>query len=288
MNKLLPHRLLSLLMLYLAMLVMPATPALAEKLSPSVAESLVKESGLADQLPSIAPSVAAGLTLNPGFAGNLGEAQLQMVLKAFSNAYAPQTLAAGIAAELPAQLKPADARAALAWFQSDLGRKITGLEDAASKTVSDSTAMEQAQELYQRLSPRRGERYERLAKASEVAESSAQLLINTSTGTAYGVAATAAAGAPPDIEEIRRELSRNRDEMIATLRIQFNVLFAAAYQPLPETELDQYIAFVESPAGAAFHKAMAVAIDRTMIKAAKEAGRQIGEAARAGKAKTPA
>lgn len=285
----LPRRLLWLLALGLSLLAVQAIPAAAaNKLSPQAAEALVKDSGLADQLPAIAPSVAAGLTLNPGFASNLGEDQLQILLKAFANAYAPLRLSADISTELAGQLKPAAAQEALTWFQSELGRRITALEDTASKTASDSTAMEQAQELYQRLSPRRAERYERLAKASEVAESSAQLLINTSTGTAYGVASTTGAASPPNLDEIRGEYARNRTEMTEALRIQFVVLFASAYQSLPETELDQYIAFVESPSGMAFHKAMAVAIDRAMVKAAKEAGKQVSEAVRAKKAQTPA
>jgi len=289
MTKLLSRRLLSLLALALPLLAVQAVPATAgDKLTPQAAEVLVRESGLADQLPSIAPSVAAGLTLNPGFASNLGEEQLQIVLKAFANAYAPLRLSADISAELAGQLKSAAAQEALIWFQSDLGRKITALEDTASRTASDSTAMEQAQTLYQRLPPRRAERYERLAKASEVAESSAQLLINTSAGTAYGVASTTGAASPPNLDEIRSEYAHNRAEMTEALRIQFTVLFASAYQSLPETELDQYIAFVESPSGQALHKAMAVAIDRAMVKAAKEAGKQVGEAVRTQKAQTPA
>ena len=101
------------------------------------AEALVKASGLADQLPSIAPSVATGLTTNPGFASNLSEEQLQIVLHAFSNAYAPTRLAADIAAELPAGLKQDAGQEALNWFESDLGRKITALEDASSKAAAD-------------------------------------------------------------------------------------------------------------------------------------------------------
>lgn len=284
MNKLLPRRLLSMLTLLLSMLLVQGLPAAAaDKLTPQLAEALVTQSGLAAQLPSIAPSVAAGLTLNPGFASNLSEDQLQIMLKAFSNAYAPLRLSMDIAAELPGQLKEADGQEALRWFESQLGRKITALEDQASEGASDSTLMEQALDLYQRLPPRRAERYERLVKASEVAESSAQLLINTSTGTTYGVASTAAATSPPDLEEIRREYARNREEMVNTLRSQFSVLFASAYQSLAETELDQYIAFVESPAGSAFHKAMAAAIDRAMVKAAKDAGKQIADAVRSQK-----
>ena len=277
MSKLLPCRPLSMLML-LSMLLLPSLPAMAaDKLTVQQAGALVTQSGLEAQLPSIAPSVAAGLTLNPGFASNLSEDKLQLVLKAFSNAYSPLRLSMDIAAELPGQLRQADGQEALLWFESELGRKITALEDRASEAASDSTVMEQALDLYQRLPPRRAERYERLVKASAVAESSAQLLINTSTGTAYGVASTAAASSP-DFEEIRGEYARHREEMVNTLRGQFSVLFASAYQSLAEAELDQYIAFVESPAGSAFHKAMATAIDRAMVKAAKDAGKQIADA----------
>lgn len=288
MNKLLlPRRLLSMLTLGLSVLAMPLQAAPA-KLTAQTAEALVKASGLTDQLPSIAPSVATGLTTNPGFASNLSEEQLQIVLHAFSNAYAPTRLAADIAAELPAGLKQDAAQEALKWFESDLGRKITALEDASSKAAADPATLEQAQELYQRLSPRRIERYQRLIKASDVAESSAQLVIDTAIGTTYGVASTTGSTTPPNLDEIRTEISRKREDMVEQLRGQFSVLFASAYQSLPESELDEYLAFVESPSGQAFHKAMAAAIDRALIKAAREAGKQIGDAVRAKKGQSAA
>lgn len=283
-------RWLSMLALGLSVLVATALPlpASAAKVSAEMADALVSKSGLADQLPSIAPSVATGLTTHPGFASNLGEQELQIVLKAFSRAFAPTRLAAEISADLQGRLKPEVAKAALQWLESDVGRKITALEDTAARQAADSTAMERAQELYQRLSPRRAERYERLAKASEVAESSAQLLVNTSVATAYGVASTTGSKTPPDLDLIRREYARNREDLVDTLRGQFNVLFASAYETLPEGELDAYLAFVESPQGRSYHQAMSAAIEQAMVKATRDAGQQIGDAIRAAKGQTGA
>lgn len=65
-------------------------------------------------------------------------------------------------------------------------------------------------------------------------------------------------------------------------------MFASVYQSLPETELDRYLAFAESPSGKAYHTALTDAIDVALVGAAREAGRLIGEAKRAAKVQSDA
>ena len=252
----------------------PATAA--DKISEKTAAALVQESGLGDQLPTIPAGIEAGLNVNPETATKLTEAQLETLRATLRDSYSPAKLTAGLVAELPALIGPAAAKEALAWLQSDVGKKITALEDAAAKTAGDSEVFAEAQKLFERLPPRRIDRYVRLIQATHVADGSANLLINVTLGTVVGEAAAGAPGKPlPNLDEVRKQLDENRPQMIESINSQFLVLFGSAYQALPENELDQYLAFSESKSGIEYSKAMIAALDKAMTRCAIESGREI-------------
>lgn len=250
--------------------------AAADKISEKTAAALVQESGLGDQLPTIPAGIEAGLNVKPEAAAQLTEAQLETLRGILAESYSPAKLTASLITELPALIGPVAAKDALAWLQSDVGKKITALEDAAAKTAGDSEVFAEAQKLFERLPPRRVDRYVRLIQATHVADGSANLIINVTLGTIVGAAAAGAPGKPlPNLDEVRKQLDENRPQMIESINSQFLVLFGSAYQALPENELDQYLAFSESKSGIEYSKAMIAALDKAMTRAAVESGREI-------------
>ena len=275
------------LLLGAALLIGAGQALAAERISTETAAAIADKSGVSQQLADFGPSMRAGITTNPELASKMTEAQLGTLLKAFEAAYAPSRLAADINAELVRILKPAAAKDALAWLESDLGTRITALENGATELANDPDKMAAAQKLLERLPPRRAERYIALMKATGADESGAQIVLNSSLGMAYGASATLGS-TTPDLDALRKELEANRPQMVEALGNTYIVMFASVYQDIAETDLDKYLAFAESPSGKAYHKAITVALDVALTNAAKEAGRQIGEAGRARKAQSDA
>lgn len=272
----------------LATLLLAGPVALAaDRSRAEVAEAIVVKSGVAAQLGDFAPSLRAGITTNPELASKMSEQQLGTLLGAFDSAYAPARLKADIAAELVKALKPAQANEALVWLESPVGAKITALEDEATALAQDPNGMAEAQKLLERLPPRRGERYIALMKATGADEAGARIALNSSLGMAYGAAATLGKSAP-DLAAMRKELEAQKPQMVEALGNVYLTMFASIYQNLPEAELDQYLAFAESPTGRAYHQALIGALDVALTGAAKEVGRQIGESERAARGKTGA
>ncbi|WP_293370856.1 hypothetical protein [Nevskia sp.] len=261
--------------------------AAADRISAETAEAIIQKSGMAAQLDDFGPSMRAGITTNPELAGKMTEEQLGSLIGAFESAYAPARLSAGINAELIRQLKPAVAKDALSWLESELGAKITALEDTATAIAIDPEKMAEAQKLLERLPPRRAERYIALMKSTGADEAGAQIALNSALGVAYG-AATTLGSTPPQLDDLRKELEAGRPQMVEALGNVYIVLFASVYQSLPESELDQYLAFADSASGKAYHKAVSAALDAALGDAAKEVGRQIGEAGRARKTQSDA
>jgi len=270
-----------------ALLTLAGHAVAADRISSETAAAIARKSGVVDQLADFGPSMRAGITTQPELASKMTEAQLGTVLKAFEAAYAPSRLSADIDAELVKQLKPAAAKDALAWLESDLGVRITALENGATELANDPEKMAAAQKLLERLPPRRAERYIALMKATGADESGAQIVLNSSLGIAYGAAA-ALGSSPPDLDALRKELEAGRPQMVEAIGNTYIVMFASVYQDVAEADLDKYLAFAESPSGKAYHKAITVALDVALTNAAKEAGRQIGEAGRAKKSQSAA
>lgn len=271
-----------LLSLCAATVLLVAAPA-ATAAGPSgldTANAIIVKSGVAAQLGDFAPTLRTGITTNAELASKMTEAQLATLLGAFESAYAPAKLQADIAAELVRQLKAPQAKEALAWLESPVGSKITAMEDEATALAADPVRMAEAQKMLERLPPRRAERYIALMKATGADEAGATIAINSQLGMAYGAAATLGKQ-PPDLEAMRKELGSQRPQIVEALGNVYFTMFSSVYADLPEAELDQYLAFAQSPAGKAYHQALSASIDVALTRAARETGRQIGEASRA-------
>lgn len=280
-------KLMKLLLPTVAALLAAAPAVAADRISADTATVIIEKSGVSGQLADFAPSIRAGITTQPELASKLTEAQLATLLQAFDEAYAPARLAADINAELIRSLKPAVARDALGWLESELGSRITALEDGATELANDPDKMAAAQTLMERLPPRRAERYIALMKATGADESGAQIMLNSSLGIAYAAAATLSA-TRPDFDALRKELESSRPQMVEALGNAYLVMFASVYQDVAEADLDRYLAFAESPSGKAYHRAVTAALDVALTRAAREAGRQVGDAERTRKGRAAA
>ncbi|MCX7071414.1 MAG: hypothetical protein NTW01_10540 [Gammaproteobacteria bacterium] len=259
----------------------------ADRISPETAAEITRKCGVADQLKDFAPSVRAGITTNPELASKLTEAQLANLLAAIDVAYRPAQIEIDFNAELAKALKPAAAKDTLVWLDSELGQRLTALENGATELASDPEKMAAAQQLMERLPPRRVERYLALMKATGADASGAQLVLNNSLGVAVGAGATLGAR-PPEVAKIRKELAVNLPQLTEAIGNSYMVMFASIYESVAEADLDQYVAFAESPSGKAYHQAVTKALDVALTNAATELGRQIGAGVGSGKGRAGA
>lgn len=254
----------------------------ADRISLETAAEITRKCGVADQLKDFAPAIRAGLTTSPELASKLTEAQLATLLAAIEVAYRPEQIETDFNAELARLLKPAAAQETLGWLDSELGKRLTALENGATELASDTEKMAAAQQLMERLPPRRVERYIALLKATGADASGAQMMLNNSLGMAVGAGATLGAR-PPEVAKIRKELEVNLPQLTEAIGNSYMVMFASVYESVAEADLDRYVAFAESPSGKAYHQAVTKALDTALVNAATELGRQIGAGARGGK-----
>jgi hypothetical protein len=92
----------------------------------------------------------------------------------------------------------------------------------------------------------------------------------------YGIAMTSPQGDPSALKFIRDKLEADRPKMAAAMQQHAIGVFAYTYQSLDDAELGRYVAFAESEVGRRYHAATIKAVDKAMLQASLELGRQFG------------
>jgi hypothetical protein len=265
------------LMFAVVTVLLPATGCSAPDVRPSSAifDELMHKSGLWVQLAQVEPMMQAGVSQAHTKSGRLSEQDLERLRKTIATTYAPDDLRTAARNELLATLPRPDAATVLRWLSSDLGKRITTLEEVGSSPDEAIKRQDTGPRILASLPAPRKQRIEHLAKLTLSAEAAADLIINTMMGVAHGLALSAPGAAADNIEDLKAKLQSQRDRFVEMLGPRIVADFAAMYQPLSDQELDQYIAFCESPAGQKYAVAALGAIDKALTEAAVRLGRQL-------------
>ena len=119
------------LMLAVVAVLLPVIGCSAPDVRPSSAifDELMHKSGLWIQLAQVEPMMQAGVSQAHAKSGQLSEQDLERLRKAIATTYAPDDLRMAARNQLPVTLAQQDAATVLRWLSSDLGRRITALEE---------------------------------------------------------------------------------------------------------------------------------------------------------------
>lgn len=208
--------------------------------------------------------------LFPGKGGAAWEADVQAL-------YAPGPQAEVIKKVLARELAAApEAKAAAhAFFTTDPGQKIIGLELEARRTLLDPDAETAAAALWadlQESQPARAAQIERLVAAGDLVALNVQAALNGNLAFYRGLIA---GGALPPMEEsaMLAEVAGQEEAVRQDTEDWLYPFLALAYAPLSEEELAAYIAFSESPAGRQLNQAVFAGFDAVLTPLSEALGR---------------
>lgn len=225
--------------------------------APPSTDSLTSEfmqlSGLDYQLQQIPEQVLMGFEQQGRRLPSERRAALRHVI---AQAYRADRLKAFVSRELARTARPDVLTKSLAWLRSDLGRRITKLEEAAS----EPSAVREVQQFARQLqsSPPPQERL-RLAERLDRATNSTETQLDLMESTMLGVATAADATLPPQQrlgeERIRTQIARQRAALHTAAQQQVLLSSLFMYRSVSPAELEQYLAFLESEAGKEMYSA---------------------------------
>lgn len=253
------------------------TGSASAQIDKATAESLIRKSGLWEQLDSIAAQTEASLPQIFAQSGTKpGAEELARLGRAIRESYSADRLRR-VSVDLVAKKLNARHVAALQrWYDSPIGQTITGLEEKSSADPADPQAqMQQGVALLKNSPPARRRMLEELLKESRAAEAAVQVTINTSLAAYRGVASVSPNAPGMSAAELKAALEAQRPQMMQGFSAMILAGFARAYEQLPTESLQSYVTFLRSEAGSHFNALGIEALDAALTEAAAEFGRRV-------------
>jgi hypothetical protein len=245
-------------------------------------DELMRKSGLWKQVGEMEALMQLGISQGQaeahaqGSKVEMGEADLARLKAAAAVAYAPERLRKEVASVLAQELTPVDEGKVLEWLSSDLGRRITELEEKDSGAEASVKREQAGPALLATLPKVRVDKFRRLGQSVRIGEAGAAILINTTLGVMYGIALATPPYETQGLKGLRDRFDAQRPQLAAALEERSIAQFAWVYQPLTDEEVEEYVVFSESPPGRKYNEASIAALDKALAHAAIDLGIEFG------------
>jgi len=248
------------------------------EVSADLAQRLLQQSGSAAFLAEVSPTVQAYLmaAVDAAPQASVKRAHLLPLSQALQKAYAPERLRGQVVLTLARQLSPQDAGAGQAWWDSPLGLQVAELERLRASSADTSGARMAAglRELG-RMSPSRRALLADVVDASGSSSLHTELLIQGLQAIHRGTAGFLPQAAKVSLKDLKSRLEAQRSELTEAHRSAAMGLGAQDYAALSDAQLQSYLDWLRSPAGAHWHQAMLLAVTQALKGATEEAQRTV-------------
>ena len=165
--------------------------------------------------------------------------------------------------------------AAQAFFGSDLGQKVLGLEIEARRALLDDAVEDAAKLAWEEMAAEGGPRVALLddfVAANDLVESNVMGALNSNLAFYQGMAEGGAFGEEMTEDQMLSDTWAQEGEIRASTEGWIYPYLALAYGPLADAELQDYIDFSRSPAGQALNTALFAAFDEVFTPVSRALG----------------
>lgn len=176
---------------------------------------------------------------------------------------------------------PETVAAAEAFFGTPRGQEILKLEVEARRAILDIAVEEAAQVEAERMKAERDPKLRlvrELIEAGDLIEMNVAGAMSANLAFFEGMAATGVPGMPADRESMMAEVWGQEESIRAETANWLVPFLALAYQPLPEGDLKDYVAFSASPEGKRLNAALFAGFDAVSRRVSFELGRAAAQA----------
>lgn len=243
-------------------------------------DELMVKSGMWTQLGQVEAGVLAGIDQAQAQARARGtplaEAGFARLRQANARAFAPGRLRTDMRAQLVKLLSTAEQSQVLVFLRTDHGARMTALEERSGEIEEYKKAEEAAPEYFKSLPAERVNRIKRIVKAMRADEAMAGIIINNNIAILNGLALTAPAQPPVDVQAMRRQVEAQRPKLLEVLGKKITERYAYIYQPLSDADLDKFLEFADSALGMKYHAAIVSGLEKVLADAALGLGFDLG------------
>lgn len=195
-----------------------------------------------------------------------------LVSKSFSAADIEQQ----IITDLQNQLTDAQLDAVQDWYETPVAKKISAAEIAASEPSAWQQIQARAPELNAKYKgTRKAQMFDRFDRASRATESA----VDTSIAVQLGLATAMAAFSSDSVnyDQLRQRIESQRSMLTGVVGQQVYDSYLYTYETIGAQEMNLYLGFLESPAGAAFSRVVTNSTQQAITDPIKSVGRQLAQ-----------
>jgi hypothetical protein len=167
----------------------------------------------------------------------------------------------------------------LAFFKTDLGQRVVGLEISARRAFTDTATEEAARVAADDRKANRDPKVallDRFIKAGDLIEMNVAGALSGNLAFMTGLSETGVYGQAMPADELMSDVWAQESQIRDDTTSWLHAYLGLAYDPLTEAELQTYIDFMESPDGQRLNAALFTAFDQVFRKVSNDLGRAAG------------
>lgn len=217
-----------------------------------LADDLIKYSGIGYEIKNLPEQFIMGFEQGSD-AFNQFDPELKSKLnKVAANSFDYDKSIAYIKEKINQELSDRDIKKALQWLQSDLGKKITAMEDEMSKPENAKKALEYTGE----FDNNKKELIDQLISAVKVIEKLTDMSIQAALASSYALAPFQMPGIEIDLDIVKSQIESMRPVIKEQMKALVKKSMNYGYKDLSVSELKKYVKFNLSDVGINYNKTL--------------------------------
>ncbi len=258
----------------IAVMVCASSLSWAEAVTQSSLDKLMTLSGITKEVSHFPELLQLGLNQAQQQAklqkSPMSDADFTQIRKAMTSAFQPADIVRAISGEVKGSVSEADAKAILAWLESDLGRKITKAEDDASDPAAYQKMAKSVESLMS--DEKRVQFAQRLAKALNSTEQMLEVQENLGVAMVVAMSTASNPAQPVKAADIKAKIAPMLEQQRPNLEQGLLRSYVYTYKDIDLASLDKYVAFLEEPSSKRFHES----VMKGMSTGLEQAGTKVG------------
>ena len=256
----------------LALCPAPAAAQDAAQDAASVAHRLVVRSGMSVQLRSIPKGFTEQVDQ---MRGKVPDALVASMAEAGKEAFRADALQEEIEKALAGNLKVPEMQKAIAWLETETGRRVTLAEELASATMDEASLKAYQSRLKGKpASAARKKLLQELITATNSVDLTVSVMEATALGVAVGVDSMQPVQKRVGVALLRAQLQKvmPRDKMKLAVQEMLPVMMGYTYRDVSDADMAAYNAFLRGADGKRYNDAMMEALGQALVGASVRMG----------------
>ncbi len=218
---------------------------LAGEISEGSLDKLQALSGLDKQVAELPGMVRAGVEQARQQGSPIPDAEFNEVMSSIVSAFQPSVILSTIGMEIKNNISESEAKDLLAWYESDLGRRITKAEENASTPAAYQEMIKNAQILL--ADEKRVESAKKLDSLLNATGMAMQLQENAGVAVFTAISTVKNPGQPVNMEAFMAQMTAQEPQIRANIEQLVVLSFVYSYKDIDIASIEKYIIFLERP-----------------------------------------